>query len=86
MQYDNLPGRSAKNAKKALALAEERGFDPTEVRTYRDGYYVPISDEEAAKAAEEAEAAEDKSTESKSTDEKKPATKTTRKRASTKKE
>lgn len=43
MDYDILPGRSSENAKKALELAESRGFDPAEVRTSRDGYYVPVN-------------------------------------------
>lgn len=46
MQYDNLPGRSSENAKKALALAVERGFAPELVLTNRDGYMIPIQDED----------------------------------------
>lgn len=51
MDYDIIPGRSSENAKKALALAEERGFDATDVKTSRDGYHVPI-DLDAEKAEE----------------------------------
>jgi len=42
MQYDNLPGRSRENAKKALELAEERGFSPELVLTTRSGYLIPL--------------------------------------------
>ena len=100
MEYDIIPGRSVKNARKALDLAEERGFDQTEVLTTRDGYLVPLDEKTAAEQAEaaeedriEEESTEDKSeesTEEEKSEEKtedKPAPKTTtRKRASTKKE
>lgn len=51
MDYDIIPGRSSENAKAALELAESRGFDPAEVRTFRDGYYIPVvlDDEETEK-------------------------------------
>lgn len=42
MEYDIIPDRGSKNAKKALKLAVERGFDPSEVLTFRGGYYVPV--------------------------------------------
>lgn len=45
MLYDNIPGRSRENAKKALALAEERGFPPESVRTTRDGYQIPLAED-----------------------------------------
>lgn len=84
MEYDILPGRGSKNAKKALELAEERGFDATEVRTFRDGYYVPLTEDDAPekKTEEKDDSGKD---ESKAEDDKKPATRT-RKRATTKKE
>lgn len=77
MAYDILPGRGSENAKKALALAEERGFAATDVRTFRDGYYVPldapddVQDEESTDGKDEAEA-------------EKPAPKTARKRTAKK--
>lgn len=46
MDYDIIPGRGSKNAKKALKLAEKRGFASSEVRTFRDGYYVPVEIDE----------------------------------------
>ena len=46
MDYDNLPGRSKENAQKALALAVERGFAPEDVLTTRDGYKIPVGDDE----------------------------------------
>lgn len=45
MEYDIIPERGSENAKKAIALAEKRGFDATEVRTFRDGYLVPLAPE-----------------------------------------
>jgi hypothetical protein len=55
MQYDILPGRNTDNAKRALKIAEDRGFDPGMVRTSRQGYLIPIEDgqtpaEEAAES------------------------------------
>lgn len=72
MSYDILPGRNSENAKKAIALAEERGFPAESVLTFRDGYKVPLADEDAPKADSE--------------DEDAPKPKTPRKRTSTKKE
>lgn len=51
MDYDIIPGRSSENAVKALELAESRGFEPADVRTFRDGYYVPVNLDEAEKPA-----------------------------------
>ena len=77
MQYDTLPGRSRENAKKALELAEERGFDPAEVRTTRDGYLIPVD------APDEVQ--EEESTDGKDeSEDKKPAPKTARKRTASK--
>lgn len=42
MEYDIIPDRGTKNAQKALKLAVERGFEPTDVLTFRGGYYVPV--------------------------------------------
>lgn len=83
MQYDIMPGRGRENAKKAIELAEERGFDATEVRTFRDGYYVPLSEDDAPEenTEEEGDSGKDES----KAEETKPATRT-RKRATTKKE
>lgn len=44
MDYDNLPGRSRENARKALDLAVKRGFEPETVLTTRDGYMIPVAD------------------------------------------
>ena len=79
MQYDILPGRGGENAKKALALAEERGFAATDVRTFRDGYYVPVD----APDADQDEKTEDSKNESEA---EKPAPKTARKPRTAKKE
>ena len=72
MEYDIIPGRSVKNARKALDLAEERGFDQTEVLTTRDGYLVPLDEKTAAEQAEAAkeDRTEEESTEEKSTEDK----------------
>lgn len=40
--YETLPGRSRKNARKALDLAEKNGFAPEDVRTIQSGYLIPI--------------------------------------------
>lgn len=42
MEYDIIPDRGSKNAQKALKLAVKRGFDASEVLTFRGGYYVPV--------------------------------------------
>lgn len=44
--FELLSGRSKENALNALALAEERGVDPTEVRVSAllGGYLIPIGD------------------------------------------
>ncbi len=82
MEYDIMPGRSSENAKKAIALAVKRGFAAEDVRTFRDGYQVPL-DAPDEKTKDEGQSGKD---ESKAEDDKKPATKTARKRATTKKE
>ena len=46
MEYDILPGRGSENAKKAIALAKKRGFASADVRTFRGGYYVPVTADE----------------------------------------
>jgi len=45
MAYDILPGLDAENAKKALALAVERGFKEEDVLTTREGFLIPGADE-----------------------------------------
>ena len=45
MAYDILPGLNAENAKKALALAVERGFKEEDVLTTREGFHIPGADE-----------------------------------------
>lgn len=44
--YDLLPGRNGKNARKALALAEERGYPTSAVLTTTDGYLIPLPKDE----------------------------------------
>jgi len=96
MEYDIIPDRSSKNAKKALELAVERGFSAEDVRTFRGGYYVPLNVEDAPEPKTEEEGkseedeskadeskAEEKSEESKA-EETKPAPKTARKRTAKK--
>lgn len=65
MSQNNIPdgfkllaGRGRENAVAAIEQAEEAGFPPESVRTTREGYLIPLSDEEReeqAKAAEEAD-------------------------------
>lgn len=45
-EYDILPGRSSANAKRALELAEKRGFPRHLVRTITSGYMIPLKQEE----------------------------------------
>lgn len=45
MSDDILPGLTRENAKKALALAVERGFREEDVRTTREGFLIPGADE-----------------------------------------
>lgn len=42
--YDFLPDRSRDNARKALALAEERGLEADVVLTVTDGYLIPLNE------------------------------------------
>lgn len=46
--YELLVGRSRENARKALAMADERGLPPQAVLTRRSGYLIPIIDEVVA--------------------------------------
>lgn len=80
MEYDIIPERSSENAKKALELAVERGFNAEDVLTFRGGYYVPV-DAPVEDAKEEDESDKD---ESKAEDDTKPAPKTARKRTAKK--
>lgn len=50
--FELLPGRGRENAKRALALAAERGVDEALVRssTLHNGFLVPLGDEGAADA------------------------------------
>jgi len=82
MRYDILPGRGSENAKKALALAEERGFAATDVLTFRDGYKVPTDAPDEVQD-EESEDSQDETEDTKSEDTK-PAPKTARKRTAKK--
>lgn len=84
MQYDILPGRGHENAKKALALAVERGFEATEVLTFRDGYYVPV---DAPDEVQDEESTDDKDeAKGETPEDEKPAPKTARKPRTAKKE
>lgn len=40
--YELLSGRSGENARKALALAEDRGVDASQILTQTDGYLIPL--------------------------------------------
>ena len=44
--FELLVGRGRENARKALALADERGFEPTAVRTSTllNGFLIPLGD------------------------------------------
>lgn len=55
--YEKIPGRNADNARAALDKAKANGHAEESVLTVRDGYLIPLSAEDAAKQAEEAEAA-----------------------------
>lgn len=50
--YELLSGRSPKNARKAMSLAEERGVDSSHVLTQTDGYLVPLGPESHIHSAE----------------------------------
>lgn len=52
MEYDIIPDRGTKNAQKALKLAVKRGFEPTDVLTFRGGYYVPVEIEDGENVIE----------------------------------
>lgn len=58
--YEKLPGRNSANARAALDKAKENGFTEEDVRSVRDGYLIPITQEQvdqtAADAAEAADA------------------------------
>lgn len=56
--YEKIPGRNADNARAALDKAKANGHAEESVLTVRDGYLIPLSAEDAAKQAEEAEAAD----------------------------
>lgn len=45
--YDLLPTRSRSNARKAIALAEERGYSSEVVLSRSDGYLIPLGVAEA---------------------------------------
>lgn len=47
MEYDIMPGRSSENAKKAIELAESRGFPAESVLTSREGYHIPVHPDNA---------------------------------------
>lgn len=42
--FDLLPNRSRDNARKAIALAEERGYDSFSVLSRSDGYLIPLGE------------------------------------------
>lgn len=50
--YELLPERNKENAKKALARAVDKGFPASAVLTHRDGYLIPLSDDEKAETLE----------------------------------
>jgi hypothetical protein len=60
--YEKLPGRNSANARAALDKAKENGFAEESVLSVRDGYLIPLTQEQvdqtAADAAEAAEAEE----------------------------
>lgn len=56
--HELLAQRSPGNAKKAIALAEKRGYDSSAVLTIGEGYLIPIGDDEIDETDETVETAE----------------------------
>lgn len=57
--YEKLPGRNSANAREALSKAKSNGFREEDVRSVRDGYLIPLTQEQVDQTAADAAAAAD---------------------------
>lgn len=57
--YEKLPGRNSANARQALDTAKEYGFPEESVLSVRDGYLIPLTQEQVDKTATDAAEAAD---------------------------